>query len=94
MSIQSDYELAQRGINEDQVVNWYRRNGIQTYLRIPVSDDDEGRYSKDMFEAQKVLADWIINKNHRVYLHDTTGVSRCATLADVYLCLNMKSQNW
>ena len=24
MSLQSDYELAQRGVNEDQIVNWYR----------------------------------------------------------------------
>lgn len=81
-------------MREDELVTWYRRNGIHSYVRMPISDDDEAACSKDMFEAQKVLAEWILKQNHRVYLHDTAGVTRCASLADVYLCLNMKSQNW
>jgi hypothetical protein len=47
-----------------------------------------------MFDVQSVLADWVLNKKLRVYLHDTTGISRCPSIAAVYLCLNMKSQNW
>lgn len=86
--------MGQRGIDEKTIMNFYKKQGINTYLRIPVSDDNEAQYSKDMFEVQKVLADWVLNKNHRVYLHDTSGISRCPSIATVYVCLNITSNNW
>jgi hypothetical protein len=33
--------VAQRGINERLLVDEFRRNGIKTYYRYGISDDDE-----------------------------------------------------
>jgi hypothetical protein len=51
LSVQSDYEMGQRGMNEKTMINFYKKKGIQGYLRIPVSDDNINQYSKDMFEV-------------------------------------------
>ena len=94
LSLQTDEEVAQRGINERLLVEEFRKNGIKTYYRYGISDDDDQIYSEDLFEAQQILFDLIENRGERVYLHCTSGMTRCASLTCVYTCLNMKSSQW
>jgi len=91
LSLQTDEEIAQRGINERSLVEEFKKNGIKTYYRYGISDDDENIYCEDLFEAQQILYDLIENRNERVYLHCTSGLTRSPSLACVYACLNMQS---
>jgi len=52
LSLQTDEEIAQRGINERTLVEEFKKNGIKTYYRYGISDDDEQIYCEDLFEAQ------------------------------------------
>ena len=46
-----------------------------------------------MFEACKIL-DRLLQQNHKVYVHCTSGYTRCSTLIVFYLALYLKSKNW
>jgi len=46
-----------------------------------------------MFEACQFLDD-CLNKNQKVYVHCTSGYTRCTTLVIFYLALYLKSKNW
>lgn len=94
LSLQTDEEVAQRGINERLLVEEFRKHGIKTYYRYGISDDDEQIYCEDLFEAQQILQDLIEKRKERVYLHCTSGLTRCTTLTCVYACLNMRSSKW
>lgn len=59
LNIMSDYEMAQRGLDEKTLLSYYRKHGITNYRRIPVHDDDEEEYALDLFEASQVLDDMI-----------------------------------
>lgn len=41
LSLQTDEEIVQRGINERLLVEEFRKVGIKTYYRYGISDDDE-----------------------------------------------------
>lgn len=94
LSLQTDEEIQQRGIDERALVSEFRNHGIKTYYRYGLNDDDEDTYKEDLFEAQQILNDLIENRNEKVYLHCTSGISRCPSLACVYLSLNMVSSKW
>jgi len=55
-----------------------------------VTSEDAEDYADDLFDAALVLNDLIDVKGHKVYLHDTSGVSRVTTLYLVYLSLFKK----
>ena len=89
--IKDQYDNAQRGIDTGKMMQFYRNNGINVVACVPVTDEDPEDYADDLFEAAKVLHDLIDVKGHKVFLHDTTGVSRAPTLYLVYLSLFKKS---
>jgi len=60
---------------------------------LPVSDNWQDVNATQMFEACKFL-DECLNQNHKVYVHCTSGYSRCTTLVIFYLALYLKSKNW
>jgi hypothetical protein len=45
LSVQTDMELKQRGIDEVQLKNWYKKNGVRDYQRIPITDDNNSPYA-------------------------------------------------
>lgn len=45
LSVQTDVELKQRGIDEELVQKWYKKNGVKEYIRIPISDDNNSPYA-------------------------------------------------
>ena len=59
LNIMSDYEMAQRGLDEKTLLQYYRKHGINTYQRVPVQDDEDEEYALDLFEACQVLDDMI-----------------------------------
>lgn len=93
MSVQNDLEITQRGVDQKALAKYCKQIGIKTFLRYPVSDDNEREYCNDMFEVQKILAD-LINQGHKVFLHCTSGMSRGPSIAAVYICLNMIGSKW
>jgi len=93
MSLMTDEELRQRGLDEKAQREMYRKLGITAYVRCPIDDDDDQR-STEFFEASKVLHDLIYEKDHKVFLHCLAGTTRAPTLALIYLCLFMKSTKW
>lgn len=93
LSLQSDVEMRQRGLDENQLKKWYQTKGVLDYIRYPVEDDNQDRYAELLFEACKAL-DHLVSNKRTVYIHCTSGQSRCTTLATLYLCLFLKSKNW
>lgn len=86
LSLQSDEEMRQRNISENQLKAWYQKHGIHSYVRVPVNDDNLEIYSEHNFQACKAL-DHLLDKKNRVYIHCTAGLSRSTTVAITYLSL-------
>lgn len=49
ISLQSDEEMEQRGINEYELKTWYQKLGIKSYVRVPVNDDNLNKYIESNF---------------------------------------------
>lgn len=64
-------------------MQFYRNKGVNVVVNYGISDEDEEIYADQLFQAAKHLYDLVDVKGHRVFLHDTTGVSRAPTL---FLC--------
>ena len=94
LSLQTDEEISQRGINERLLVDEFRRHGVKTYYRFGLSDDDDEQYSQDLFEAQQILSDLVENKQEKVYVHCTTGITRSPSVICAYGSLNMINADW
>lgn len=75
LNLMSDEEMAQRGLNENQIKSWYQKQGIKSYVKLPVDDDNLDVYSENNFQACKAL-DHLLSQNHRVYIHCVAGLSR------------------
>ena len=45
LSVQTDLDLKQRGIDEAQLKKWYKKNGVRDYQRIPITDDNNSPYA-------------------------------------------------
>ena len=45
LSIQTDVELDQRGIDEQQIKLLYKNNGVKEYMRIPITDNNNSPYA-------------------------------------------------
>lgn len=43
--MQTNTEIKQRGIDEELVKRWYKKNGVKEYIRIPVTDDNNSLYA-------------------------------------------------
>lgn len=84
-------DIQQRGINIDKINQFYRNRGINVITNYAVSDEDEDVYAEQLFHAAQHLYDLVDLKGHRVFLHDSTGVSRAPTLFLVYQSLFMKT---
>ena len=93
LSVQTDVDLKQRGIDEAQLKTWYKKNGVRDYQRIPITDDNNSPYADSLFEVSKVL-DQLLEKDRIVYVNCTAGQSRSTSLAAFYLCLYLRAKNW
>jgi len=74
--------------------NLYVQNGIRQYMSSPVEDFEEDDYSDMLFKAACVLNRMVKEQGLKVYVHDTNGVSRVATLMMVYLALFLRHKQW
>ena len=75
----------------EKINQFYRNRGINVIVNYAVSDEDEDIYAEQLFNAAQHLFDLVDMKGHRVFLHDSTGVSRAPTLFLVYQSLFMKT---
>lgn len=76
------------------MTQFYRKNGIKSFLNSPCKDLHEDEYAEHLFKAVCVLGSMINDKGYIVFMHDTCGVSRCTTLFIIYLALFIKHSKW
>jgi protein-tyrosine phosphatase len=93
LNLMTDTEMKMRGLNDNQLREWYQNKGVKDYIRHPMLDMNTRKYVDSLFEASKAL-DSLRENDRTVYVHSCAGQSRCTTLAAFYLCLFMKAKNW
>jgi len=74
--------------------HFYRNKGINIVVNQNVCDYTEPEYADHLFKAALALHDLHDIKKHKVYIHDTCGVSRVSTLILCYMALFCKSEKW
>jgi len=94
LDIQTSIDYRMRGIQTRQLTELYRKNGIKQFLNSAVCDYEEEQYAEGLFKAACVLNTLANEKGYTVYVHDTNGVSRVATLMLVYIALFLKHKQW
>ena len=93
LSLQSNEEIAKRGVDEKEMRDWLSKHRME-YLRRPLDDlASTEDYADALFDTAVQLGR-LLEKRHRVYIHCTAGQSRSTTLAITYLCLFIKSKHW
>jgi hypothetical protein len=80
LSLQTDQDLAERGLSWSDVEDWCRAAGIVA-RREPVRDFDPENLAERLPDCARTL-DELIGSGHRVYLHCTAGVNRSPERSD------------
>ena len=83
-----------RGLDWNQLTPLYQKHGIHTFVHQPCDDFSEREYPVQCFTAAQYLNDMISNKGHKVFMHCSSGISRCATVLLTYLCLFKRLRCW
>jgi len=83
LSLQTDEDLAARGLSWSDVEDWCRAAGIVA-RREPVRDFDPDHLTERLPDCARAL-DELISSGHRVYLHCTAGVNRSPSVAIAWL---------
>ena len=83
LSLQTDQDLAERGLSWSDVEDWCRAAGIVA-RREPVRDFDPENLAERLPDCARTL-DELIGSGHRVYLHCTAGVNRSPSVAIAWL---------
>ena len=78
----------------DRMSQFYRKKGINVVVNQNVSDYTEQEYADHLFKACHTLHELVDIQKHKVFIHDTCGVSRVSTLILCYMALFGKSENW
>ena len=84
-------DFGQRNVDQDKIMQLYRSKGINQVVNYPITDENMETYCQQLLQGCHHLYDLLDAKKHRVYLHDTTGVSRAPTLFLCYRALYVKS---
>ena len=83
LSLQTDEDLAERGLSWSDIEDWCRAAGIVA-RREPVRDFDPDHLTERLPDCARTL-DELIGSGHRVYLHCTAGVNRSPSVAIAWL---------
>lgn len=83
LSLQTDSDLAGRGLSWPREVRWCRARGIEPH-RLPIEDWSPQAVIDHMDEAVEILRR-LLEEGHTVYLHCTAGVNRSPSVAMGYL---------
>jgi hypothetical protein len=83
LSLQTDDDIARRGLSWAMLWQLYLRAGI-TPVRIPIVDMDKRDLGKHLDSAVAALAG-AIDSGQRVYVHCTAGLNRSPTVIIAYL---------
>jgi protein-tyrosine phosphatase len=89
LSLQTDEDLRERGIDWLEMEEFYKRLAIEAH-RVPLRDFDREHQRQHLPEAVKVLAG-LLASGHITYLHCNAGTGRSPLVAMAYLhwCLKM-----
>ena len=83
LSLQSDDDLARRGLSWSMLWQFYLRAGI-TPVRIPIIDMDKRDLGRHLDTAVSALAS-AVSSGQRVFVHCTAGLNRSPTVIIAYL---------
>lgn len=73
---------------------FYRAKGISQIVNHEVHYLDEQRMFKDLAEGAQRLNNLINDRGLKVYLHDTSSITRAPTMVLIYMCLYLRHQDW
>lgn len=93
LNIMDEKDLDLRGIDMSKMLQLYHKKDINLIVNLPVIDEAEEAYVSQLFQATKQLHDLVDVQGHKVFLHDTTGVSRAPTLFLAYQALYVKARS-
>ena len=95
LNLQTKAEIAHRGIDSTTIEKFYHSKGIKTIVNQAVNDHDtEAELNASILKAVVNLHDLINVKNHTVYVHCTSSVTRAPTVAIAYICLFIKNHQY
>lgn len=83
LSLQSDHDLAGRGISDQTVWTMWTRLGV-AYERVPITDFDPRDLSEQLEQAVATL-DELVSEGLRTYVHCTVGINRSSTVLIAHL---------
>lgn len=76
------------------IEKYYRSKGIAHIVNHEIDYDEEQKMFKDYAEAAQRLNNLINDRGLKVYLHDTSSITRAPTLTVIYMCLFLRHQDW
>ena len=83
LSVQSDLDLDERGVDWPRFWKFYTSHGIAA-TRVPITDFDSGSLRRRLEDAVGALEGFVAS-GKVVYLHCTAGVNRSTTVAAAWL---------
>ena len=83
LNVQTDEDMAHKGIHWDDLEPHYREADVEV-RRVPVRDFDPDDLRRQLPECVEVL-DELLRKGHTVYVHCNMGVNRSPSIVVAYL---------
>ena len=68
LNLMSEQEMSSRNYNYLQTMKLYQQNGIKTAITIPINEQNNVEFQKQIFEASKIVNDMIESKNHCLFV--------------------------
>lgn len=85
-NVQTEIDIAHRGINWPRMVEYYNARNIKP-VHYPIHDFNEADLTMKLLEGAKILNELINIEKRQVYVHCTAGMGRAPACVLVYLCL-------
>lgn len=94
LNIQTREEIVARGVDQLTIEKFYRSKGVVQIVNHEIEYEDEQQMFKQYAEAAQRLNNLINDRGLKVYLHDTSSITRAPTVAVIYMCLFLRHQDW
>lgn len=85
ISLQTPSELASLGVEQDHFSSLFSQNEIYLMRHVPIDEFNPYSYARNLAKAAITLDNIISNKNKKVFVYSTSGISRPQTVIMAYL---------
>mmetsp|Transcript_16995 Transcript_16995/g.26196 ORF Transcript_16995/g.26196 Transcript_16995/m.26196 type:complete len:427 (-) Transcript_16995:1239-2519(-) len=95
LCLQTKEEQQQLTVEWNYLLQFFYGYGMTLAKNLQINEiDDEQDQARNVFQASQYLNDMINNKDHRVYVYCTSGITRAPTVVAAYLALYKKVKCW